>query len=109
MWRCKYATARRVMRLRINDMVMAEFSRDNVPLLKGLEDAVRHQLAVQDTDTVNIIFRVKKISSNGAIFLRPHYIAKEDADPKTWQANATSLQKYKARKIRVSPTGKVLE
>ncbi len=109
MWRKKYATARRVMSLRINDMVMAEFSKDDAKLPRGLVETVMHQCAVERKDTVEIIFRVKKISSNGIIYLRPHFIAKEDADTKSWGASAGSLQQHKAHKITVTPTGKILK
>lgn len=109
LWRKKYATARRIMRLRINDMVMAEFSQNDPKLPKGLIDTVKHQCAIERTDTVNVVFRVKKINSSGTIYLRPHHIAKEDADTKSWAASATSLQEHRARKVHVSPTGKILE
>ena len=109
MWRRKYATARRVMSLRINDMVMAEFDKNDPKLPKGLVETVNHRCFVENKDVVNIVFRVKKISSDGRVYLRPHSIAKEDGDTKSWGATATSLQEHKARKIHVSPTGQILE
>lgn len=109
MWRKKYATAQRVMSLRINDMVMAEFSKDDSKLPTGLIDTVRHQCMLEQKDTVWVVFRVKKISSGGSVYLRPHFIAKEDADTKSWAASCGSLQEHKARKISVSPTGKILK
>lgn len=109
LWRKKYPTARRVMSLRINDMVMAEFSKDDPDLPKGLKDAVAHQCAFEKKDTIEMVFRVKKLSSSGKIYLRPHFIAKEDADTKSWGASASSLQKHNAHKIVVSPTGKILK
>ena len=109
MWRKKYPTARRVMTLRINDMVMAEFSKDDSKLPKGLVDAVAHQCAIENTDTVQMVFKVKKLKSSGVVYLRPHHIAKEEADTKSWAAGVTSLQEHKACKIHVSPTGKILK
>lgn len=109
LWRKKYPTARRVMSLRINDMVMAEFSKDDPDLPKGLKDAVAHQCAFEKKDTIEMVFRVKKLSSSGQIYLRPHFIAKEDADTRSWGASASSLQKHNAHKIVVSPTGKILK
>lgn len=109
LWRKKHATARRIMRLRINDMVMAEFSQNDSKLPKGLIDAVKHQCAVERTDTVTMMFRVKKINSSGTVYLRPHHVAKEEADTKSWAASAMSLQEHKARKVHISPTGKILK
>ncbi len=110
MWRQKYATARRVMSLRINDMVAAEFSKDDPKLPSGLVETVMQQCALAQSDTVEIVFRVKKIKSKGVVYLRPHFIAKEEPDDsKSWAASAGSLQAHKARKVHVSPTGKILE
>lgn len=109
MWRRKYATASRVMSLRINDMVMAEFDKNDPKLPKGLVETVNHRCFVENKDVVNIIFRVKKLNSSGVVYLRPHSIAKEDGDTKSWGATATSLQEHKACKIHVSPTGQILE
>lgn len=110
LWRQKYATARRIMSLRINDMVVAEFNKDDPKLPSGLVDVVMQQSLRQKADTVQIVFRVKKISSDGRVYLRPHFIAKEEPDgSKSWGASATSLQEHKARKIHVSPTGKILK
>ena len=108
-WRQKYATARRIMSLRINDMVMAEFSKNDPNLPKGLIEAVRHQCLIDGTDTVNMVFRVKKLKSTGVVYLRPHSVAKEDADTKSWAASASSLQAHNARKVHISPTGKILK
>lgn len=88
---------------------MAEFSKNDPKLPKGLVDAVNHQCAIEKKDTVQMVFRIKKINSSGTVYLRPHYIAKEKADQKSWIASVGSLQEHKARKIRVSPTGKILE
>lgn len=109
LWRKKYPTARRIMSLRINDMVMAEFAKDDTNLPSGIREAVVHQCAVEHRDTVNMVFRVKKLNSSGKVYLRPHYIAKEDADTKSWGASISSLQEHQAHKILVSPTGKILK
>ncbi|MCL2369536.1 MAG: hypothetical protein FWC83_02570, partial [Alphaproteobacteria bacterium] len=101
----KYPTARRIMTLRRNDMVIAEFDQNDKDLPKGIADAVKEKARFMKQDKVEIVFRVKKMGSNGTIYLRPHYVAKEDADTKSWGASASSLQNYKARKVNVSPTG----
>lgn len=108
LWHHKYATAKRIMSLRINDMVMAEFSKDDPKLPKGLVETVAHQCAIEKTDKVNVVFRVKKLNSSGIVYLRPHFIAKEEQDTKSWAASATSLQEHNARKVCVSPSGKIL-
>ncbi len=109
LWRKKYPTARRVMSLRINDLVMAEFSKNDPDLPTGLKSAVAHQCAFEKKDTVEMVFRVKKLNSSGTIYLRPHYISREDADTQSWRASPGSLQEHKARKYFVSPTGKPLK
>lgn len=108
-WRKKYATAKRLMSLRINDMVMAEFSSNDAKLPKGIEEVVKYQCAIENKETVQVLFRVKKISSSGTVYLRPHFVAKEEADTKSWGASVSSLQEHKAMKIRVTPTGKILK
>lgn len=105
MWRKKYPTAKRIMSLRINDLVRAEFSRNDKKLPKGIIEAVNHKCNWEGKDTVELNFRVKKLNSTGTIFLRPDWISKEAGDTKSWQASASSLKEHKARKIFVSPAG----
>lgn len=109
LWHKKYPTARRVMSLRINDLVMAEFSKNDPNLPNGLKDAVAHQCTFEKKDVIEMVFRVKKINSSGTVYLRPHYIAREKADTQSWIASPSSLYAHKARKIQVSPTGKILK
>ena len=61
----------------------------------------------KNIDKIKILFKVKKMSADGRIFLRPDFIAKEDADTKSWGASASSLQKYKVWKVYVDPIGRV--
>ena len=107
LWKKKYPKARRIMNLKINDMVIGEFRQDDVNLPKGIKDLVVSKCIRQHSDVTSILFRVKKIGSDGRIWLRPDFITKEDADTKSWGATASSLQKYKARKVYVSPAGKL--
>ena len=113
-WKLRYPNAKKLFSLRINDMVIATFSShdDQDKLPKGIKDLVLHELAKEkermpnaEEVTIDIIFRVKKLGG-GAIWLRPHFIAKENADTKTWQASASSLKRYKAQKIEVNALGK---
>jgi hypothetical protein len=87
--------------------VRAEFSRNDEKLPKGIIDAVRQKCEWENKDVVEINFRVKKLASRGVITLRPDWIAKEDADTKSWAASAGSLKEHKARKVFVSPTGEL--
>ncbi|GAB7141290.1 hypothetical protein RsTz2092_12570 [Deferribacterales bacterium RsTz2092] len=109
LWRKKYPTARRVMTLKINDMVKAEFCAKDDKLPKGIADFVKAKAEKTNADKVEVIFRVKKMSSEGTIFLRPDGITKEEGDTKSWSSSAASLCKYKARKIYVSPLGDVTD
>ncbi len=81
-WQKEYPTAKKIMRLQINDMVAYE----------------------ENGETK--ICRVKKMTS-GLIYLREHLIAKETADKLSWAASPGQLQKKNARKISVDITGRV--
>lgn len=109
-WRYKYPNAKRVMRLKRNDMVMATFSKEDAyaeDFFKGIKDYVRLKFeADSKAQTVDILFRVKKMVGSN-IFLTPHDIAKEEADTKSWQASPSGLKKYNARKVYVSYTGRI--
>ncbi len=85
-WRKDHPTAKLVMRLHINDMVAYE------------ENSKKE------------IRRVKKIDggSNRA-YLVPHLIAVEQGDKLSWAASANKLQEKNARKIAVTPAGKVYD
>lgn len=85
-WKKEHPTAKLVMRLQINDMVAYE----------------------QEGQTITC--RVKKITKkeNGArIYLRPHNVAKEEADKSSWGAFPNGLKEKSARKISVDILGKV--
>jgi hypothetical protein len=85
-WRKDDPTARLIMRLQKNDIV-----------------------AYEDEGT-EVICRVKSLSKQkrgGIIFLRPHTIAKEEANTLTWGAAAHLLQLKHARKLSVDIMGRV--
>ena len=109
-WRYKYPNAKRVMRLKRNDMVMATFSKQDAydeNFFKGIKDYVQAKFEnMPSLQEVDILFRVKKMVGTN-IFLTPHDIAKEEKDLKSWPASPSGLQKYKARKVYVSYTGRV--
>ena len=83
-WRHTDAHAKLIMRLHINDMVAYE----------------------KDGET--IIARVKKITS-GLFYLRPHNIAKEEADKSSWAASAEQFRLHNGRKITVTIDGRILD
>lgn len=111
-WQYKYPNAKRIMTLKRNDMVVGTFTRgeayqDDFP--KGIQTYVRSIFEKDETLTeTKVLFRVKKINSNGVITLTRHNLAKEDADTQSWSSSSVSLQKYKARKVFVSPSGRIL-
>ena len=99
------------MTIKRNDMIMATFSRDQAydeKFPKGIQGYVRAMFEeISIKETVNVLFRLKKINSSGTLTFTPHNIAKEDADTKSWRASAGSIQKYNARKVHVSSTGRI--
>ncbi len=83
-WRKEHPTAKLIMRLHINDIV------------------------AYDENGKREIRRLKKITSNLA-YLVPHLVAVEQADKLSWAASANKLQEKNARKISVTPAGRVLD
>lgn len=111
-WRQKYPNAKRIMTLRRNDMVMATFKRSDAESedfsKKGIRDYVLDRFQKNPTlDEVNILFRVKYITSGGRISFTPHDIAKEEKDTKSFRIPASTMKKYHVRPVQVSYTGKV--
>ncbi|MBO7332891.1 MAG: hypothetical protein J6U64_04425, partial [Alphaproteobacteria bacterium] len=110
-WKNRYPNAKRIMSLKRNDMVTGTFTREeafeeNFP--KGIQAYVRPRFEETTNLTeTTVLFRVKKINSNGTIYLTPHNIAKEEADTKSWATSSGSLQKYRAKKVYVSPAGRI--
>lgn len=111
-WQYKYPNAKRIMTLKRNDMVVGTFLKDEVfqsDFPKGIQNYVRAIFEKDGTLTeAKVLFRVKKMNSAGTLFLVPHDIAKEDGDTKSWMPTAGALQKYKAKRVFVSPTGRIL-
>lgn len=109
-WYYKYPNAKKIMRLRRNDMVMATFTKEQAfadKFPKGICEYMRgkfeqNQLLAQ----VDILFRVKKMVS-GVITFTPHDIAKEQADTKSWSASSGAMQTYRTRKVKVTPMGRI--
>lgn len=91
-WQKDYPTAPLIMRLRINDMLML------------------------DEGEARSLYRIQKMSQGGVVTLAPHMEANVDArnrDPddvfKFMKIGASSLQKRKARRVHISPTGLIQE
>jgi len=106
-WRKEYPTAKRVMRLFINDLIILSFNRsekeENIPV--NIRKYIKKVLDASKEKEVNIVFRVKKISSNGQFFIRPHSIAKEKADTLSWGAMTSGIFERKCRKIYINEIG----
>lgn len=83
-WRADNPTAMKLMRLQINDMVAI------------------------DRDGGRVICRVQKMGASGQIILRHHNDSRTEQQTQI-SVSATSLQKQNARKIFVSPTGKIYD
>lgn len=83
-WRKNNPTAMKVMRLQINDMVAI------------------------DRNGERIICRVQKMDATGTIILRDHNDSQTDSKTQI-SVRASSLQEQNARKIFVSPTGKIYD
>ena len=83
-WRKDHPTAKLIMRLHINDMV------------------------AYDENGKREIRRFKK-TTNGLIYLVNHLVANEQADKLSWAASASQLQQKNARKISVTPSGKIYD
>ena len=111
-WENKYPNAKRMMTLKCNDMVVGTFTKEDAfdaKFPKGIQNYVRTLFEKDETLTeIKVLFRVKNIGGNGQIALTPHDIAKEEKNTKSWVGTAVSLQKYKAKKVFVSPTGRIL-
>ena len=87
------------MRLFINDMVEIDINNDNK------DSAIKKLLPFAKNN--KIIAKVKKMT-NGIVYLRPHNIATEKKDGElTWQGSGNGLQLSKAKKITISPLGKI--
>lgn len=98
-WRKEEPEAKLIMRLFINDMLEIEINKNN-------ESSAIKKLLPFAKDN-KILARVKKMS-NGIIYLRPHNVAKEiKSDELSWQGSGSGLQFANAKKVRVSPLGKI--
>lgn len=107
----KYPNAKKIMRLRRNDMVLATFTREQAftdDFFKGIKEYVQNIFNRNPSlEQADVLFRVKKLNGSGVICITPHNLAKEKGDSKTWQAAVSSMQKYHVRKVIVTPSGRI--
>ncbi len=108
----RWPTAKKVMELRQNDMVMITFTREEIEkeVNKGDKLFIHiNKKAIKSNDeTVDFLFRVKKfVNSTNEVYFTPHDLAKEEGDSMSWHMSAKVMQKYKVRKVLVSFTGKI--
>ena len=76
---------------------------------KSINEIIIEKCNKEKTSSTSFLFRVKKISSAGCIYIRPDFITKEESDKKSVCLSASSYQKYKIRKVFVSPAGKLVD
>lgn len=109
-WRKNHPTAKRIMRLFIDDMVMLTFDRKEMDakISESIRDYVIESFSRTKDSSVDLVFRVKKMTG-GRVFIRPHFVARENADQKSWGAFAGGLLEKKARKIFVNELGEVTD
>lgn len=102
-WRDENPNAKFVMKLRIDDIVCATFKKDSNSIKDNMEKYIKNKMV--DNDSIDLLFRVKKISGT-TISLTPIHIACEDhPDTKTWNARAKTLKDTNLRKVEISPLG----
>lgn len=106
----KYPNAKKIMRLRRNDMVLATFTREQAQaedFFKGIKDYVQNIFNQNpEIEQTDVLFRVKKMTGSSVCFT-PHNIAKEESDTKSWIASVSGMQKHKVRKIVITPAGRI--
>lgn len=98
-WRKEEPEAKMIMRVFINDMLELEINDNNKDsAIKKLIPFIKNN---------KIIVKVKKMT-NGMIHLRPHNVAKENKEGElTWAVSGESLRLANAKKVRISPLGKI--
>lgn len=84
-WKIDFPDAKQIMTLHINDIV------------------------AYDDNGKTEIKRVKKILTQGIIFLTPHFIAREQADQYSWGASARQMQIKNARHVLVECDGSLYD
>jgi CRISPR-associated endonuclease Csn1 len=109
-WRKKHPTAKRIMRLFINDTIVLTFNNEEPTKLipHGMQKVVFNEFGRINKKEVNIIFRIKKMTGD-CIYLRPQFVAKEKADQLSWAASAVGLFERKARKVSINELGEIYD
>jgi len=85
-WRKENPTASLIMRLHTDDMLVYE---------------------KDGSETIARVKKLTKLENGGAIYLRPHTIAREEFSKLSWAASAAQLRLRTARKISVDIMGRV--
>ncbi len=98
-WRREEPEAKLVMRLFINDMLEIEINKNN-------EGSAIKKFTKFITNNNKILVRIKKMSGS-MVYIRPHNIAKESGDELSWAVSGDGLQTANAKKVRISPLGKI--
>ncbi|MBD5405769.1 hypothetical protein HDR59_04450 [bacterium] len=107
LWNKIYPKAKKMMTLRINDIVKANIKRNDTcesfgELKKFIADKFKN---CSNLDNMDFYFKVKKMT-NGRITLLPIHIAQADGEHKIWTGSITALQKYNIQKVYLNALGK---
>ena len=108
LWHKIYPNAKKVMTLRINDIVKANIKKsDNCKSFSGLKKFIANRFEKNpDKDNMNFYFKVKKMTGD-VVYLRPLHIAQEDnGDKKSWIGSVSTLQKYNIKKVYFDVLGR---
>ena len=109
-WRKEHPTAKRIMRLFINDMIVLTFNKkDKNDFPKNIKNFILEEFNKTKKNEVDMVFRIKKISTNGTFFITPHFIVKDEKDKFSWGASVSGIFIYKARKVYVDELGKIID
>ena len=110
LWHKIYPNAKKIMSLRINDIVKVNIKRDDDCKSFGeLKKFINTRFSNHpDENNMDFYFKVKKMS-NGIITLRPLHIAQSDNDTKIWSGRISTLQKYNIQKVYLNVLGREIK
>jgi CRISPR-associated endonuclease Csn1 len=104
-WRKKHPTAKRIMRLFINDTIVLTFTKEET-IPQGLRKFVLSKFDRSKKKEINIVFRIKKMTGK-RVFIRPQLVAKENGDQLSWGPNASGLFERKGRRVSINELGEI--
>lgn len=107
LWHKLYPTAKKIMTLRINDIVKVNIKKnDKCNSFGELKKFITNKFEkFPDKTNLDFYFRVKNMS-DGVITLIPIHIAQADKNRKIWSGKISTLQKYNIKKVYFDALGK---